>query len=231
MRAMSYERIIPFGNDEVVYVISNGTHMTAYDMSPCNSSNCSHPSLVVQAESPHNGECTELLLQWLNEQVWEYNSTELSASDIGELCQAILGKPSSWKLTSIRLSGQGLYFELHNFGRHCYEIDQANKFPNDDEGKQAYWKWAKSTPSYHALLLPMTQFPAPFLIVKEFNKKGKMKRRYVFDFIRGGKEIQKGCTIAQVKEYSIKHLEREISFILSDDGSDTIFAEITEFQY
>lgn len=170
---MSYERKIPWGNDEIVYVISNGTRMSEIDLEPDNVTNESHPSLVVQAVDICGNDEMASFLQALGESEWS-GQGQLSEEDIGEIRQVVCGQPSNWKLTSIRLCGYGLCFDFHNFGRGRWKNDQRSNYPDTTEGLRAYHEWEETAPPDHVWYFLEGTFWLPTLIVKEFNKKVRL---------------------------------------------------------
>lgn len=211
MRKMNYQATFTQSDDEVAYAVANGP--TEHDITEGNSD---YPSLTIESDRERDVEKLYEVLASPEYDAYDY-AEELSSATISELKFAIQGKPSSWKLTAVTVDSYRIMLDFHNFGRQQWlheirssdlthdEIDRIEKTSETDH------VWCTLTGRIN-------------FTVKEYSKKGKVKRRtnFVCSSDYGSDEAPGGRCLVTVIEYTgkKKHLERELCFCKPDKNTD-----------
>lgn len=232
MLTMCYKVVIPGGNEQAGYSISNGFMPNQFYSSEDNfQTNGSCPSLSIEAHNRNGDDTFDDFYASLTEPEFTFSEVELSEATLGELKNAVHGKTSSWKLTNVRIEHGNIVLCLHNFGRKLWLEEQESELLRETKGRGDARDLMKNIEAdYVWMFLKKTSYPnSSEFTVNEYSRKGKLKRRYVIRYHCNEKH-EVDDRIAEVSEYSKKRLERIIELYWMEDEWNML-AEITEFKY
>lgn len=231
MLTMCYQVIIPGGNDQAGYCISNGSIPDLYrDDGNRIEDNGARPSLSVEVEDVHHEDAFDVFFTDLGEPDYYFSDVELSRETLGELKNAFLGKPSSWRLTNVRITRSSINFDCCNFGRKIYLAEEEKRLRDAKASDAEIDDVARMTEPDHVCFVFCDVRRTYTITINEYSKKGKVKRRLIIRYHRFGEENESTENIAEIHEYSKGRLKRVIDLTRTEDKY-SMLAEITEFKY
>lgn len=220
--------IIPQGNDEIAYAITNGP----VSWHSADVGNAEYPSLDITVDQNTDEDFDKFYsnVTAVDGLVVYPSGPEPSQADIYEIKAALCGKALSWKLTSIAFYGYGLCFNFHNFGRERL-LDEMSHGYNMHCHEQACKDLLNTVGPFSAFGFYGSSNVVNSFIVSEYNKKHKLKRRYKISVCPHNIEV-KDAHVLSVEEYSKKNKLplRSLNFYNGEDKYD-LYADIVEYTY
>lgn len=233
MLTMCYKVVIPGGNDEAGYCISNGSIPDLYrDDGDRIEDNGARPSLSVEVEDIHHKNAFDVFFADLGEPDYYLSDVELSRATLGELKNALLGKPSSWKLTNVRIARSSINFDCYNFGRKTYLAEEKKRLRDAKASDTEIDAVTRTAEPDHVCFVfcGVSGWRTYDITINEYSKKGKLKRRLIIRHYCFGEEHESAENLAEIHEYSKGRLKRVINLNRTEDKY-SMLAEITEFKY